>query len=198
MRGLQRKGTAQRGSRKAKSSDDVTPPQEDTEAVYRGVATPTTRDGLHTLIAEKGPEFLNQGLPYVVYAARLRIRRDERRERRQQHLLRMRFRGEAAPTEGVVPQTSCWDPYERAARSELLRNLIDALARLPDADAMILWRCAEGYSDREIVARWRQFGGSEPPPSEASVRKRRERAREALRRLLPAPMLGRSHTTEGR
>jgi hypothetical protein len=64
------------------------------------------------------------------------------------------------------------------------RTLLEHLAALDDPDLLVIWRHAEGVSDVEIQAEWELAGYRPREPSLGYIRKRRERARTRLRRLL--------------
>jgi hypothetical protein len=74
------------------------------------------------------------------------------------------------------------NPFEAAVANEERRMLVDALAELPDADVLTVWRHAEGVSDEEIATAIEALGHARI--SAAGIRMRRMRVLGKLRQLL--------------
>ncbi len=147
--------------------------------VYRKLSRISDKDALHQLIAAHGTEILDRGLPYVLIAAR--------------NWKRSAIRRGASHTEVPVtdleiePSSSLWDPFQQLEQKEALRSVTDALAQLEDPDFLVIWRHAEGYSDLDIQREWNELGFDPPRPAVEYLRKRRQRARERLRKILHKP-----------
>lgn len=147
----------------------------DREALYRALIEASDPDALHDLIAARGPEILDLPFPYLVVAARNRLRDRRRRQARE------------IPMESVGPQTvsparSPWDPLELAMARDALRRTLNALAAMDDRDVLVVWLAAQGLSDHEIASAWDSLGLMPRNPTLPAIRKRRERARTLLRR----------------
>ncbi len=140
----------------------------------REIADP---DDVHDLLARYGPGILDRGLPYLVVAARNRLR----------SRLRRGYSRFEVPTQDPLPDeptSRAWDPLTRLVASEQLTKLLSVLASMDDRDVLVVWRHVEGVADEEIRAEWDARGFLPRSPSVESIRKRRERARETLRNLL--------------
>ena len=140
----------------------------------REIADP---DDVHDLLVRYGPGILDRGLPYLVAAARNRLR----------SRLRRGYSRFEVPTQDPLPDqptSRVWDPLTRLVASEQLTKLLSALASMDNRDVLVVWRHAEGVADEEIRAEWDARGFQPRTPSAESIRKRRERARETLRNLL--------------
>jgi hypothetical protein len=140
----------------------------------REIADP---DDIHDLLARYGPGILDRGLPYLVVAARNRLR----------SRLRRGYSRYEVPTEDPPPDeptSRAWDPLTRLVASEQLTKLLSALASMDDRDILVVWRNVEGVADEEIRAEWDARGFQPRTPSAESIRKRRERARETLRNII--------------
>ena len=152
----------------------MAPPE--TKQLYRRLMAAVDEEALHDLVARSGPAVLELPFPYVVVAARNRRRDRERSERR------------SVPTEpAALPEREAapgWDPLEIALASDSLRRTLDALATMDDRDVLVVWLHAQDHSDVEIAEAWDALGLLPPSPSTESIRKRRERARAALRQLV--------------
>lgn len=144
--------------------------------VYDRVRRSADLDALHDLLATYGPGILDRGLPYVLVAARNRARS----RHRQAAARRERPFEEMAAD---LPAPSLWDPYERVAEHEELLRITHALAEMDERDALVVWRNAQGSSDEAIRREWDALGLQPPSPTGAYLRKRRERARDHLRRV---------------
>jgi hypothetical protein len=139
----------------------------------REIADP---DDVHDLLARYGPGILDRGLPYLVAAARNRLRSRLRRGYG-------RFEVPTRDLSADQPTPRAWDPLVRLVASEQLTKLVSVLASMDDRDVLVVWRHAEGVPDEEIRAEWDARGFLPQSPSVESIRKRRERARATLRRL---------------
>jgi hypothetical protein len=144
---------------------------------YQQLREIADHDDVHDLLARYGPSILDRGLPYLVVAARNRLR----------SRLRRGYSRYEVPTQDPLPDeptSRVWDPLTRLVASEQLRKLLSELATMDDRDVLVVWRHAEGVADEEILAEWNARGFLPRMPSVGSIRKRRERARETLRKLL--------------
>jgi hypothetical protein len=140
-------------------------------------------EAIHDLIVRRGPAVLRRGIPYLLLAARWRRAETMRTEKRRRDLLH-RYEEEAVAT---LPH-SVWDPYDIVSANEALRRVADALSELSDQDALVVWRNAQGVADHDIAAEWQSLGFQPEAPTVDFIRKRRERAREWLRRRLETPV----------
>jgi DNA-directed RNA polymerase specialized sigma24 family protein len=133
-------------------------------------------EALHQLLVEKGPTLLDAAVPYLVVAARNRALSSARRDHRRSQLEeREALSRPSAPT---------LDPAELVVARSALTSTIVALGNLKPTYSWPLWWHAAGFDDDEIVSLWDAAGFRPPSPSLATVRKRRERARAQLRKLL--------------
>ena len=122
-----------------------------------------------------GSSVFDRDVPYLLVALR-RLSIDEyRRAKREDELVnKQRQAADRAPfTEA--------DPAEIVASRNDLTEVSRALASLEERDAWALWWHAAGLNDLEIAQRWTEAGFSPANPSRDLLRKRRERARSALR-----------------
>lgn len=133
-------------------------------------------DGLHQLLADRGAALLDKSVPYLLVAARNRVRSTYRRDSRRSEL-ELEAEGPASSAYGL-------DPATVVAQQAELDAVIIALGRLDPAYSWPLWWHAAGYSDDEIIQYWDEAGLEPSNPTAASIRKRRERARQQLRRLV--------------
>ncbi len=140
-------------------------------ATYDKVRHVVDEDSLHDLIASYGPEFLDREFPYIVVAARNRLRSRLRRIRPEESFVE----------DDLSYFDDSWDPVDQIEIRTSFRDFLDALALLDDRDVLVLWRQAEGISDEEVVKEWDLRGFEPPNPSRGAIRKRRERARLRLR-----------------
>lgn len=148
------------------------------EAMYRALTGVADLDALHELVAAKGVEVLDLPFPYLVVAVRNRrrdqLRRDARKAQNEQEL---------ASIDGTLPAPrSLWDPLEQVMANDALRRTLEALAAMDDRDVLVVWSATQGLSDEEIASEWDSLGLSPPNPTPTAIRKRRERARQELRR----------------
>lgn len=153
----------------------MTPP--DRAGVYRALAAVTDLDALHELVAARGVEVLDSPFPYLVVAARNRVRDTLRRQGRAPVV---------EPRDSDTPAFSSpvWDPLETAVAHDELRRALDVLASMDDRDVLVVWLSAQNRSDEEIAGIWDELGFQPGGPSLSAIRKRRERARQELRRRL--------------
>lgn len=149
------------------------PRPETVEQLYRRLVTAVGEEALHDLVGRSGPSVLDLPFPYVVVAARNRLRDRQRLGHRTVT---------TDPSElPEVPAAPSWDPLEIALTSDTLRRTLEALAEMDDRDVLVVWLHAQDRSDAEIAVTWDALGLQPPSPSEVAIRKRRERARAALR-----------------
>lgn len=142
--------------------------------LYRRLSRIIDMDALHSVIARHGAEVLDKGLPYVLIAARNWRRSDHRRNSAHPEV----------PVADAPEPASLWDPFQELAQSRSLSRLTSALASLADEDVLVVWRHAEGYTDTEIQKEWDELGFEPRTPSDAYIRKQRQRARARLKELL--------------
>jgi hypothetical protein len=150
------------------------------QALYVALSQAVDLDGLHDLIATKGMEILELPFPYLVVAARNRVRDRLRRQAREDP-------SASANTPDAAASPILWDPLELVMANDELRRTLEALAAMDDRDVLVVWLSAQGSSDEEIVAEWDSLGFAPSHPTLAAVRKRRERARAELRRRVDRP-----------
>lgn len=146
----------------------------DRAELYRKLSRISDIDALHSLIAAHGAEILDKGLPYVLIATRNLRRSEHRRSVAHSDVT-------AASIQGPV---SLWDPYQQLEHTESLQRVTSALSELDDEDVLVVWKHAEGYSDTEIQQEWDVLGFEPRAPTVEYLRKRRQRARERLKKLL--------------
>ena len=146
----------------------------DRETTYRALIAASDLESLHDLIARKGPEVLDLPFPYLVVAARNRLRDSLRRKVHEVPL--------GSEEGSVTPAPSVWDPLEVALAKDELRRTLETLARMDDRDVLVVWLAARGVADEKIVAEWDSLGFEPRHPTLSAIRKRRERARAELRR----------------
>lgn len=144
------------------------------EKLYRALTSASDMDALHDLVATKGIEVLDHPFPYLVVAARNRLRDRMRRADREMPMASLEF-----PEDHPAP--SLWDPLDVAVGNDQLRKTLEVLASMDDRDVLVVWLAAKGSADEEIVRRWDELGFIPHHPSLAAIRKRRERARAELR-----------------
>ncbi len=149
--------------------------KEGDEALYRALTKVSDLDALHDLIVAKGAEVLDLPFPYLVVAARNRLRDRLRREARETPV-------PPVDTDWTSPTPSLWDPMELVMASDELRRTLEVLASMDDRDVLVVWLAAQGHSDAEIVSAWDGLGLQPRNPTPSAIRKRRERARSELRR----------------
>jgi hypothetical protein len=134
---------------------------------------------LHQLLVEQGPDLLDASVPYLVVAAKHRsisaFRRDARR-------VELEERHSITHARGAGPFAI--DPADIVVARSELAEVVEALGQLDPRYSWPLWWHAAGFSDDEIVALWNDAGFQPPNPSLPTLRKRRERARVALSRLI--------------
>ena len=152
-------------------SEDLSEKRRGVYELLRGVSD---ADALHDLIVQHGPEILDQPIPYLVTAARHR------------RISNWRHAGmNSAPLGPGVdrpsPRASFWDPAERVAADEELRQVLSALTEMDDRDVLVLWRHVQGASDDQILDEWKSLGFDPSNINIAAIRKRRSRARVELR-----------------
>lgn len=129
-------------------------------------------DSVHEMIHRFGPRILRRDFPYLVTVAKgLGQSADRTAQRRQDILAR----------HGARPRSSL-DPLEAVVENAALRETLEALAKLPDDDALLLWWHALGFSDEEIMKMWSDAG--QTGLSEVAIRQRRSRSRRALKLLV--------------
>jgi hypothetical protein len=149
---------------------------ESLSEIYRRLTRAEDPDAVHAVIARKGAEILERGFPYALIAARWHRASEARAAARRESSLR-----EAGESLAGLPPL---DPFEACALDAASRELLVALAELSEVDAWIVWRFAEGLSDREIHGELVELELEVPAPGLAAIRKRRERARRWLRQRL--------------
>ena len=118
---------------------------------------------------------LENTVAWVLLRARLDARSRRAKEARRAE--------KAAENDQLLPLPPL-DPLALLRQQELAETLVRALGKLSEIDARIVWQHAEGLDDREIHDRLSAELPDEPTPSLASIRKRRQRARERLRETL--------------
>lgn len=128
-------------------------------------------DSIHEMVHRFGVEILDRDFPYLLAVAKGLTKSEARTESRRRGLLE----ASAARPKSVV------DPLSAALNNDALRRTLEALARLPDADARLLWWHALGHSDEEILELWRAAQLEPRDLSPAALRQRRSRARRLLR-----------------
>jgi hypothetical protein len=166
--------TEARSGRESEGANELDAKRLHTYQRLREIADP---DDIHDLLAHYGPGILDRGLPYLVVAARNRLR----------SRLRRGYSRYEIPTDDPPlgePTSRAWDPLTRLVASEQLTRLLAALASMDDRDVLVVWRNVEGVADEEIRAEWDARGYQPHTPSVESIRKRRERARETLRNMI--------------
>lgn len=166
---LAKKPQAEKDSRAESASE------RERRALYERLRRAADLDAIHDLLAKHGPQILDRGFPYLIVSARNRVRSQQRRAA---------IRREISSDDVREAEFPFWDPFERIAQREDLRRVAEALAGLDDEEILVIWRHTEGRSDREIQAEWDEHGFEPPSPNPAYLRKRRERARKRLRKLL--------------
>jgi hypothetical protein len=145
-------------------------------AAYAEAVLGSSSEAIHDLIVRSGPAILDRGISYLIVAARRRRAETWRTEKRRRDLLQQHGEEVAA----ALPQ-SVWDPDVILSANRALRCVVDALSELEDEDVLVVWRHAQGVRDDEIVKEWDERGFQPPAPTTDLIRKRRERARQALR-----------------
>lgn len=147
--------------------------------MYVALTKVSDLDALHDLVAAKGVEVLDFPFPYVVVAARNRLRDRIRRAKWEEADL---------PAEELIPPgpRSVWDPLELVVANDELRRTLHALASMDDRDILVIWSAAKGLSDATIASEWDSLGMRPRNPTPSAIRKRRERARAELRRRAQA------------
>ena len=143
-----------------------------TQLVSEGV----DEGALHDLLVRHGAAILDRSVPYLVVAARNTTRSRLRRERRRTELESRTGDMPAAPR--------TFDPYQVAHLDDEVKSVLEALGEMDPAMSYPLWWHAAGFSDEEIQDLWEAHQLTRERPSLAAIRKRRQRAREALRREL--------------
>lgn len=143
---------------------------------YRRAIALTDEESVHDVLVREGPQILKKGLPFLITAARWRkkdrIRKTQRNMQRE------------VPTDQIDlarANPSIWDPYQLVTKNEVLHVVLDELSKLPDEDVLSVWDHFMGYSDKEIKKKWKQLSLLPKDPSLELIRKRRQRALEALR-----------------
>lgn len=129
-------------------------------------------DRLTALLDEKGVDLLDNGLPYVLVAARNKLRSEERRERR---------RVELESTAAGRDARSVLDPADEAIGRLELSATVTALAGLEPRESWPLWWHVAEVSDGEIALRCLDLGFDAKLASVETIKKRRQRLREQLR-----------------
>lgn len=154
----------------------------DWRAVYDAAVQRGDIEAVHDLIAQHGIAVLDRGLPYVLVAARNRVR----------DRLRSEARHPSVPL-GDSEEDRTDDGVEDALRSMRLaaraERLAEALGRLSDRDAYVLWESARGTKDPEIAQGFVERGWDSRPVDRATIRKRRERATQRLGRSYRAGLI---------
>jgi hypothetical protein len=147
---------------------------DERERTYLALHRVADVDAVHDLVLRHGPDVLARELPYLIIATRNRLRDSLRqadaRQRRETHI-----------AAGSTPAT---DPAAEVERTWARDRLISALARLSDADVIVLWRHAEGFDDRSVITELEAKGLVDTGLTEVALRKRRQRALERARTLL--------------
>lgn len=143
--------------------------------VYRSVPAELSGEVHDLLVSDGSMRLLGKDLPYLVFRARGRTvdnaRSDQRRRARQ-----------LLVAKDQAPRAT--DPVEIILQADGFRQLLNALARLPDGDLYLLWWSASGYSHSEIVEQWKAVGLKNPPLSTTVLRKRLSRARSRAKQEL--------------
>lgn len=155
--------------------DPDDPKTEDPASTYARAISVAGADAVHEAIAKRGMHVLTRGLPYLLWASRHTQADSWRRDERRRSLS---HRSEPSPEDTRFEL----DPYSRVARDESLARLLNALAEFEEDDALAIWWHFEGSSDEEIRSRLVERSGATDPPSTVTIRKRRERVLERLRR----------------
>jgi hypothetical protein len=155
-------------------------------------------DALHQLLTEKGPAILDRSIPYLVVAIRNRRRSTARRDARREELENS---GGWAVADQQVAETPL-DPFRVVVGRTDLAPVLDELGAMDPSYSWPLWWHSAGYSDAEIVERWREAGFEPEDPSLGLIRKRRQRARtvlaDAWRKGQMEESLGADHDRERR
>lgn len=141
---------------------------------YRAASRTADLDALHDVIIRHGLEALAWNVPYLVVAARNQARSRARTDSR---------RATSVADVPEPPEAAIDDPLDLAVQGDRRRELLLALAQLPDEDVIVVWYHAKGYSDREIRQGLLSRGAS-PGLTIEAIRKRRQRVHERLRSLL--------------
>jgi DNA-directed RNA polymerase specialized sigma24 family protein len=157
-------------------ADEPVTLDDDQLARYGEVRTFLDEDALHDLLLRRGSAILDQPIPYLVRAVRNQQIDNWRKHRRD-----LSF-DELSPNTSST--SAMWDPLVRVAQSDELSRVLDAIASMDDRDVLVLWAHEAGSSDEEIQAEWDRLQYKPANPSLEALRKRRERARAALRRLV--------------
>jgi DNA-directed RNA polymerase specialized sigma24 family protein len=156
--------------------DDEPRPTDDDGEAYERASRVLGTERVHDLVARRGPELLNKPIPYLVRSARNLSISEWRKHRPPSVPL-----DESLDNEPIT-HGAPWDPVARVVASDELARVIDALASMDDRDVLVVWRNVQGASDETIQREWDELGLEPREPSLAAIRKRRERARDELRR----------------
>src|SRR5688572_11941343 len=110
-------------------------PEPSWQAVYEAAVARADIDAVHDLIARHGTAILDRGLPYVLVAARNRIRDTQRQAgRRREHPF--------PAGEPVDPRQPIDDALGALKLSTAEERLARALDRLGDREVVLLWGTA--------------------------------------------------------
>jgi DNA-directed RNA polymerase specialized sigma24 family protein len=161
------------GSDKEQDPDEGLDPLE----IYRALSGIKDLDALHDLIASRGLQVLRSPFPYLVVAARRRGIDRWRRTSREDLL--------AEPDSVGPSQSSLFaDPMELVVANDELARTLRALASMDDRDVLVVWLAALEHSDSEIASIWDELEFAPRHPTLSAIRKRRQRARQDLRKLI--------------
>lgn len=141
-------------------------------AKYQTLRSLVDEDSLHDVIATNGIEILDAEIPYLLVAARNRLRRSWRATSRAAERLDLAV--------DVERPQSMFDPADAILRNEAAADLLRAISTLREEDQHVLWWSAAGMSTEEMVSRWAEAGLDAPAPSAQALRQRLHRARRRV------------------
>jgi hypothetical protein len=141
---------------------------------YKKLRRMVDNDAVQDLLERHGPKILDRSFPYLVVAARNRLRDRSRRGA-------SRFETSTALLPDVGEKSQTWDPLTKVIGQENLQRLVAALSDMDDRDVLVVWRNVEGVPYSEIRSEWDARGFQPPSPSVQTLRKRNERALSKLR-----------------
>lgn len=139
------------------------------ERVYHSVTPYVDRDDFHEVLATRGPDLLNEDVPYIIRACRWKHIDRVRRLSRESELL------DGSNLEDSL-LAKVEDAFEVLVADARLVQLRSALSQLTDIDVLIVWKTADGDDDHRIATQLNV--------SVDVVRQRRSRAVGRLRELI--------------
>ena len=163
--------------------EELSPNSADRYVTLRETLSEGRRQFLDELVADKGEQFLENDVPYLLVAIRNRERDEFRRLKRELRLAS----GEHLPS---ASSTISLDPAAVVTSRIELDAAIEALRDLDQRDALLLWWTAEGYSLDEIAKKWHDAKLKPAEPGHGYLRTRRSRARVKLASALTAAGYG--------